>query len=401
VQNGVTRRRAYGTVLFAGRAIAGAGLTVCLLFVFQAVASAGESGGRKYYGFSEEIMPGGVDSKGATMPAEDLKEKQSRKQELLRQMGYKEDIMKLQVSAPPREETPLKRPESAAQPEVSETPLVNIAVRVPEIQGAPDYNDVIKKAVYRAEDIEFSAAKTADETLVHVPVGTTIMAKQWVDAARKIYGWINGKVSDAQKEAGHKKIKIEIEEMPEAVRSSLGPLLEVQGVSVKVPGADYALASVSENARNVRYDLKEDVFTIDKIALEKTKKGELVVKVPSDVVRDFDKKKLCLSEEKDPGGKTVAMKLAEGDVKVLANVLAAWAKYSPSGFHLDAAAEEKVAKAVIRLIGVGMQDAVVRLEEEEIYSKALESEIDAIVGADSEAKSRIMEYIRGRGAARR
>ena len=387
------RRHTYGAVRFARVAIAGAGLLVCLLFVLQTTASAGD-GGKKYYGFSAEMLPGGSDAeKSGTMPAEDLEEQQARKQELLKQMGYKEDIIKLQASGASREESPLKKPRSAARPVFAETPRVEISATPPEIENVPDYNEVIKEAVYRVGDIEFSAVEADDEALMHIPVGTTLMVQKGVAAARRAYSWIDGKVSEARKEASHKEIKIEIEDMPEEVRSSLQPLLEVQGVSVKVPGADYAVAKTSEKAPDMKYDVKEEMFTIEKISLEKTAKGELVVQVPPEVIRNFDEKKLCLSDEKDVQGKTVAIKLEEGDIKTLAKVLAAWARYSPSGFHFDADAEEKVAKAVIRIVGVGVEDAFVRLEEDEISSRALEDEISMIIGNDTEARDRIMKFI--------
>jgi hypothetical protein len=188
--------------------------------------------------------------------------------------------------------------------------------------------------------------------------------------------------------------------MPDNMRRSLEPLMEIEGVSVRVPGLDYAVAKLSEKAPDMQYNVKEEIFTVSRISLERTEKGSLSVKVPHNVVRDLEKRELCLSEEKNPEGKTVAMSLEEGDVRTLAKVLAAWARYSPSGFDFDAVAEEKVAKAIIRIAGIGADPAIVRVEPDDIYSSELMREIDLIVGADSGARERITDFMRGRRKAR-
>ncbi|MDP8299301.1 MAG: hypothetical protein P9L88_05305 [Candidatus Tantalella remota] len=233
------------------------------------------------------------------------------------------------------------------------------------------------------------------------PLGSALLVKNAANVSGKVYSWLDTKVSSIKKRSGDRITQINPENVPENVRGSLDQLFEVEGVSLSIPGVDYVVPGIEDLAAQEQTVIEENLFTIDRISLEKTACGKFVSRVPPDVVNDLDRKLLCFSSSPDAFGKTVAVKLEEGCVATLAKVLVKWASYSRMGFDFDKETEEKVVKAVIRAVGVGVEDAFVMLEESEMSSGELEAEIKKIIGNDQDAMSRIYGFIGSRGETRK
>ena len=374
-------------------------ISVCLAVVLSASSlSFAENGSKqKVFGFSEEILPINVEEEAPSgISSESFQERAAAKKAMINQKAGKEELMvqlKRKVSAPGKPETVAPATEKVEA--VSEKPIEDM----PMVEHAQVY-------VVRPEPIEIETAEPSlgemEETedvsnpkpvVTTIPLGSVLLVKNGSSIGVKMYEWIDEQVGGLRKDMAGNTINIEVGELPEELKVSVESLLEVEGVGVEVPGTDYAVAAGSDKAPVMNYDVKDEIFTIDKITLEKKKTGELLVHVPKGAKKDFGEKVLCLSLAKDETGKTVKEKLSEGDIKMLAMVLAEWARYSGSEFKFSKDTDEAVAKAVIRIIGVGVEDSFVRLEDSQLSSKALEDEIKAIVGDDTEAWDSIMEFI--------
>ena len=280
-----------------------------------------------------------------------------------------------------------------AVPPTLESPVPSLEGSVPE-QETMDFNEVIEELTGESPDEIEEEMQIAPPAIV--PLGPALLINKGRLAGGEAYDWLEDNVTSFKNGFRAKEFEIKVEEMPEEMRGSLEPLLEIEGVSVTVPGADYAVAGTQEEGPRMNYDVKDEIFTIDDISLEKTEEGSLVVRVPPSAEKDLEKKALCLSRVKDLEGKTVEERLREGDPATLAKVLAEGARYSAVGFKFSKEAEGEVARAVIRIMGVGMEDAVVRFEEKELKSEALEEELQRIVGDDEEAWTRIRGFIHPR-----
>ncbi len=227
-------------------------------------------------------------------------------------------------------------------------------------------------------------------------VGDVLAAKNFLEAMSKYYVWLSGKVIEFTNKPDEMVERIDPEKLSEGIRERLDKLSEVEGVNVAIPGADFvaSIESPSPPFEEAQSDISEKLFTIDDIVLEKTAKGEFVSRVPASAAADLERKKLCFSYERDSYGNTVSSRLESGCVETLAKVLVRWAKYSELGFDFDKKTEEKVAKAVIRTVGVGIDDAFVKLEEKGLSSGLLEEEIRKISGGDEDTMLRVASFIR-------
>lgn len=383
-------------------------VSLAVLLLAEGIAL-GQSKSKKIFGFSDEILPINIDEEEPVgISAESFEERARAKKEMITQKTDKEELM-IQLKQQPKQaeaEVPLKKKVSDAQETEGaareqtdtgkkETLEEKAAEALPEVIEAPKVEpvkpEIIEPELGEADEVE--PAETLKPRDIAVPMGSILLVKTSAEGSVKVYEWLEKHVSAARKDIASETLSVNMEEMPEELRVSLEPLLEVEGVKIEVPGADYAVAKDSKVAPIMEYDVKDEIFTIDEITLEKKKTGELLMYVPRNVKKDFSQKVLCLGSEKDALGKTIKQRLEEGDVKALAMVLAEWARYEKVGFKFSVETEEVVAKAVIRAVGVGVGDAVVRLEDSEVSSKALEDEISKIVGGDKKAWNSIMEFI--------
>ena len=283
-------------------------------------------------------------------------------------------------------------PDVAQRSALAAPPFTDISLMGRERHVLPD-------ELYHDETILENAASPSPkgveaEGAVIMPLGEVRVIKNAAFAAQKAYFFLNEKVSAFRKPSEEKVTRIDPEKLPEEVKTSLERLSEVEGVSVSIPGADLVASLDTGDKVAPKYSVGEDIFTIDGISLEKTAKGDFVSRVPGEAARDFDNKKLCFSSSRDAYGKTVAMKIESGCAETMAKVLAKWAKYSRLGFEFDKKTEEKVVKGIIKIMGVGVDDAFVRLEERQVSAGVLEEEIRKIVGDDNDAMMRIAAFIR-------
>ena len=243
----------------------------------------------------------------------------------------------------------------------------------------------------RRKEVEEMTMKRAMKTTV--PLGFVRVIETAAGMANDGYDLMAGKMSLVKEAARGRDIEIEIDEMPEELKPSLEKLMDVVDVEVKVPGVDFAIAERSKGAPTQKYDVKEEIFTINKITLEKTPRGALVVRVPSGAKKDLDEKVLCLSKEKNEKGLCIEERIKQGEVEAIAMVLAEWAKYASSGFVFDEETEVVMAKAIIKVVGVGMENSLVRLENEESTALILEGEVKKIIGDDADAWERIRGFM--------
>lgn len=382
-------------------------VSVCLLVVLslECITSAQSGKKKKVFGFSEEILPINIEEEEPTgISAEDFEARAQAKKEMLQQKTDKEDLM-VQLKQKPKKvegEVPLKRKEGAGSPQEEAAPTEEAAPKI-EAPKAPEPDlvepaepkvvevEVVEPELAEVEEAEIQEALTPAN--IAVPLGSVLLVKTGADSGVKIYEWVGKRMGGVRKDIASETLRIEVDELPEELKASIEPLLEVEGVGIEVPGTDYAVAKGSEVAPIMKYDVNDKLFTIDEITLEKKRTGEIVVHVPRGAKKDFSEKVLCLNKTKDDMGRTIRGRLESGDVEILAMVLSEWARYKRAGFKFDSESEGIVAKAVIRIVGVGVGDAVVRLETSEMSSKALEDEISRIVGDDKEAWDSIMEFI--------
>ena len=378
---------------------------ILLISVFIIISSAGHiyAQGQKQQAASGDtpFAPRGPEeSKEGFMPTEKVQEWGDRK---AAEVNMKNELMANLSGRPLGPVEPYNSSEmisgNTVSPPLIESPLTSIDMNMPE-HSEIDFNKTI-------EGLDAETAKKPNRLVSAIQAQGTIMAsfgpalviRKGIAAGGKAFEKLKESVSTFKSDLGAKEFEIKVEEMPEEIKSSLEPLLEVEGVSVTVPGADYAVAGTQEDAPRLDYDVKDEIFTIDEISLEKTEKGSLVLRVPSSAEKDLNKKTLCFSKAKDPEGKTVEDRLLEGDPATIAKVLAEWARYSTVGFDFSKEDEAKVAKAVIRIVGVGVEDRVVKIEDNEVRSEALEEELRKIIGDDEEAWTRVLEFIHPRISA--
>jgi len=260
----------------------------------------------------------------------------------------------------------------------------------------------VKKAEEPRKNGAISAAKKAAE--ITVPIGVVLLIKDGADSGRKAYDWLTDRIDSMKDGIGSQEIQFEMKDVPWPLQKPLEQLLDVKGVDVKVPGTDFAVAKASLAVPSRLYNVEDILFTIDAITLDKVNDGEFEIRVPAEAKKDFENKVLCLAKIKDKHGKTIEDKLLEGDVETLAMVLAEWARYAVCGFSFDKETESTMAKAIVKVVGVGAQSKVVRivdngLKRDELGTVLLEKEIDKIVGEDKEAKERIMTYIYPEGTS--
>lgn len=382
---------------------------LCIILFTQGVLFGQTEPSKKVFGFSNEILPTD-EEESIGISAERYEERAKAKRDLIGQKVDRQELMMHLKQEPSRMEgdVPLKK-KAAVIPggEITETEQVaEIEGRESEILEAPEFVELkpveIVPAAPEPSQIEpvrpnlVEPAETVDSLKpadIAVPIGSVLLMKNGADVGGKMYKWIGNYVGDARKDLTGETLSIKVAELPKELQVSAGVLLEVKGVAVEVPGTEYAVAKTSEKVPEMMYNVTDNLFTIDEITLEKKKTGELLVRVPQHVEKDLNGKKLCLSREKNNEGKTIKERLEDGDIKALAMVLAEWARYEKTGFKFGSESEEVVAKALIRIVGVGVETAVVRLEENETNSKILENEIGKIIGDDEEAWSSIMNFM--------
>ncbi|NQT32515.1 MAG: hypothetical protein HQ594_02445 [Candidatus Omnitrophica bacterium] len=292
---------------------------------------------------------------------------------------------------------PLKGPEDAGGKVVDEQ-----AKKKEEAKGLLKDTAPAEKAgeieEIRWEEIRPEEAATVGEKAVQMmvpfgPVFVTRNKKHEEETGVNVYDRIK-MVAD---EIGGKVMDIKADEMPESLQPALKQLLEVEGVEVMVPGAEFAVAKSFGEVPGMKYDVKEEVFSIDKIILKKAENGNFTIHIPSDVRKDFEDKNLSLSSKKGKNGKTVEQNLIEGDVETLAMVLAERARYDACGFEFDDSTASRVAKAIIKVVGIRTKSPLVRLDSGEIAEVSLESEIIKIVGDDAEALEEILRSVYPQG----
>jgi hypothetical protein len=224
-------------------------------------------------------------------------------------------------------------------------------------------------------------------------LGPVLMVKNTADAARNVFILVEESVAKVKKNSTEKVVHLDPKKIHHEARIALDQLSEVEGVAVSIPGAEFAISAGDNDQPSSKYEVEDNVFTIDSISLEKTARGGFVSRIPSDAKDAYETKTLSFCSEKDAEGKTVALRIEEGCAETLAKVLAKWAKYSSLGFDFDRDTEEKVIKAVIKFIGIGTGDVLVRLEEAEMSSGVLEREIAKIIGEDEATMTKIAKFI--------
>jgi hypothetical protein len=97
------------------------------------------------------------------------------------------------------------------------------------------------------------------------------------------------------------------------------------------------------------------------------------------LIKDTESKTLHFTKTPDSNGLSTYQKIKGGCPITLAGVLAEWSKYSPEGFNFSPEAEEAVLNAIIRIVGIGMEDIFVCVHETETSSGILQKELNKLV----------------------
>jgi hypothetical protein len=310
--------------------------------------------------------------------------------ELIRQKGDQEQLMLRlrQKRKAGEKDMPLRREEAGVAEKVTKEP------------DRPKRSHIIPEAPEPEIKMESSIAEALPARIaeITVPVGLMVLVKNGADSGVYTLDWLGERIDTMKDELSRKEIQVELEDVPEQFHAPLEQLLEVEGIEVRVPGTDYAIAEISTNTPSRHYDVAEEIFTIDAITLEKTTEDKFEVHVPASALKDFTQKVLRLTDKKGVDGKTIAQRVEEGEIEVLAMVLSEWARYNACGFSFDKDTESTVVKAVIKVAGIGLRSRAVRvidktIEDEQPAAVLLENEIRKIVGEDQQAWDRIMEFM--------